>query len=190
MKKTVLIILLILPFLGYSQQEKLPFHEIGNYPEEYSETNLISRMIEGLGYRYYWATESLNEKDLIYKASIDSRTTFEIIEHIYTLSLMIASSFKNEKIDFNSEKFSYTELRERTLNNFNFIFESLKNTSDLSALKIQFDRPLDNTFPFWNQINGPISDAIWHSGQVVMNRRASGNPLRKGVNVFLGKTTY
>ena len=141
MKKTVLIILLILPFSGYSQQEKLPFHEIGNYPEEYSETNLISRMIEGLGYRYYWATESLNEKDLIYKASIDSRTTFEIIEHIYKLSLMIASSFKNEKIDFNSEKFSYTELRERTLNNFNFIFESLKNTSYLSALKIQFDRP-------------------------------------------------
>ena len=56
--------------------------------------------------------------------------------------------------------------------------------------QIQFDRPRDNTFPFWNQINGPISDAIWHSGQVVMNRRASGNPLRKGVNVFLGKTTY
>ena len=103
---------------------------------------------------------------------------------------MIASSFKNEKINFNSEKFSYTELRERTLNNFSFVFESLKKTSDLSALKIQFDRPRDNTFPFWNQINGPISDAIWHSGQVVMNRRASGNPLRKGVNVFLGKTTY
>tara|TARA_B110000008_G_scaffold270746_1_gene301308 strand:- start:298 stop:870 length:573 start_codon:yes stop_codon:yes gene_type:complete len=190
MKKIALIIFLILPFLGNGQQEKLPFHEIGNYPEEYSEINLVSRMIEGLGYRYYWATESLNEKDLMYKPSNDSRTTFEIIEHIYTLSLMIASSFKNEKINFNSEKFSYTELRERTLNNFSFVFESLKKTSDLSALKIQFDRPRDNTFPFWNQINGPISDAIWHSGQVVMNRRASGNPLRKGVNVFLGKTTY
>ena len=64
MKKIALIIFLILPFLGNSQQEKLPFHEIGNYPEEYSEINLVSRMIEGLGYRYYWATESLNEKDL------------------------------------------------------------------------------------------------------------------------------
>jgi hypothetical protein len=45
------------------------------------------------------------------------------------------------------------------------------------------------SFPFWNQINGPISDALWHCGQVVMNRRASGNPLQKGVNVFIGKTT-
>ena len=82
MKKIALIIFLILPFLGNGQQEKLPFHEIGNYPEEYSEINLVSRMIEGLGYRYYWATESLNEKDLMYKQSNDSRTTFEIIEHL------------------------------------------------------------------------------------------------------------
>jgi hypothetical protein len=44
-------------------------------------------------------------------------------------------------------------------------------------------------FPFWNQINGPISDALWHCGQVVMNRRASGNPLQLGVNVFVGKTS-
>ena len=44
------------------------------------------------------------------------------------------------------------------------------------------------TFPFWNMINGPISDAIWHSGQVVANRRASGNPINPKVNVFIGKT--
>ena len=73
---------------------------------------------------------------------------------------------------------------------FSIVFLILKKAFDLSALKSQLPRTRDNTFAFWNQLNGPISDAIWHSGQVVMNRRASGNPLRKGVNVFLGKTTY
>ena len=45
------------------------------------------------------------------------------------------------------------------------------------------------TFPFWNHLNGPIADALWHSGQIVSNRRASGNPLNSKVNVFIGKTS-
>ena len=39
-----------------AQQEQLPFYEIGEYPTEFSSTNVVSRMIEGLGYRFYWAT--------------------------------------------------------------------------------------------------------------------------------------
>ena len=45
----------------------LPFSEIGEYPADFSQANIISRMIEGLGYRYYWATKSLTENDLNYK---------------------------------------------------------------------------------------------------------------------------
>jgi hypothetical protein len=42
-------------------------------------------------------------------------------------------------------------------------------------------------FPFWNAINGPLSDAIWHTGQIASNRRASGNPFNSKAQVFLGK---
>ena len=42
-------------------------------------------------------------------------------------------------------------------------------------------------FPFWNQLNGPIEDAVWHSGQIVAFRRASGNPISKKISVFTGK---
>ncbi len=42
-------------------------------------------------------------------------------------------------------------------------------------------------YPFWNNINGPIADAIWHVGQVVSFRRSSGNPFPKGVSVLTGK---
>lgn len=193
MKKLILIIIFI-PLVSFtqttSQGNDLPFSEIGDYPNEFSQSNIVSRMIEGLGYRYYWATKSLNKNDLNYKPSDDSRTTFEVIKHIHELTIMISSSFENKIVDFPSEQYDYKSLREKTLLNLKYIHDELKSSPDFSKLSISFQRG-DSTmsFPFWNQINGPISDALWHCGQVVMNRRASGNPLQKGVNVFIGKTT-
>ena len=73
--KSIFIFLIITVTMN-AQQDKLPFYEIGEYPIEFSSTNVVSRMIEGLGYRFYWATESLEEKDLNYKPSQDSRSTF------------------------------------------------------------------------------------------------------------------
>ena len=192
MKKLILIIIFI-PLVSFTQTsygDDLPFSEIGDYPNEFSQSNIVSRMIEGLGYRYYWATKSLNDNDLNYKPSDDSRTTFEVIKHIHELTIMISSSFENKTVDFPSEQYDYKSLREKTLLNLKYIHNELKSSPDFSKLSISFQRG-DSTmsFPFWNQINGPISDALWHCGQVVMNRRASGNPLQKGVNVFIGKTS-
>ena len=192
MKKLILIIIFI-PLVSFTQTsygDDLPFSEIGDYPNEFSQSNIVSRMIEGLGYRYYWATKSLNDNDLNYKPSHDSRTTFEVIKHIHELTIMISSSFENKTVDFPSEQYDYKSLREKTLLNLKYIHDELKSSPDFSKLSISFQRG-DSTmsFPFWNQINGPISDALWHCGQVVMNRRASGNPLQKGVNVFIGKTS-
>ena len=41
-------------------------------------------------------------------------------------------------------------------------------------------------YPFWNMINGPIADALWHAGQVASFRRSSGNPMNPRVDVFMG----
>ena len=55
-------------------------------------------------------------------------------------------------------------------------------------LKIVFKKgSKKQAFPFWNAINGPISDALWHIGQVVTFRRSSGNPFSSKVDVFMGK---
>jgi len=37
-------------------------------------------------------------------------------------------------------------------------------------------------------MNGPLADAIYHVGQIVVFRRANGNPQNPRVNVFMGKT--
>ena len=168
----------------------LPFSEIGEYPADFSQANIISRMIEGLGYRYYWATKSLTENDLNYKSSEDARSTIQIIEHIYSLTMMISSSFEKKEFKFTSVTYNYDELRTKTLLKLKYIHGELRSNPDFSQLFIKFERGgTKMEFPFWNQINGPISDALWHCGQVVMNRRSSGNPLQSGVNVFLGKTS-
>ena len=168
----------------------LPFSEIGEYPADFSQANIISRMIEGLGYRYYWATKSLTENDLNYKSSEGARSTIQIIEHIYSLTMMISSSFEKKEFKFTSVTYNYDELRTKTLLKLKYIHDELRSNPDFSQLFIKFERGgTKMEFPFWNQINGPISDALWHCGQVVMNRRSSGNPLQSGVNVFLGKTS-
>jgi hypothetical protein len=189
MKKIIIVLLTIVPLIMNSQEKNLPFSEIGDYPSEYTTTNVISRLIDGLGYRFYWSTESLTENDLNYKPSEDSRSTMEVIEHIYGLSLMIVASFDGKEFDFKQNKLDYANLRKETLNNLMYIKSKLNETSDLSQINIEFSQG-DNKlkFPFWNHLNGPMADAIWHCGQVVTNRRASGNPLNSKVNVFLGKT--
>lgn len=193
--RNILITLIFLFTLSINAQTDkkeidLPFSEIGEYPTDFSQANIISRMIEGLGYRYYWATKSLTENDLNYKSSEDARSTIQIIEHIYSLTIMISSSFEKKEFKFTSVTYNYDELRTKTLLKLKYIHDELRSNPDFSQLFIKFERGgTKMEFPFWNQINGPISDALWHCGQVVMNRRSSGNPLQSDVNVFVGKTS-
>jgi hypothetical protein len=50
-----------------------------------------------------------------------------------------------------------------------------------------FDRQgKESRFPIWNLLNGPIEDLVYHTGQIVSFRRTTGNPIPKGVNVFMG----
>jgi sorbitol-specific phosphotransferase system component IIA len=82
-------------------------------------------------------------------------------------------------------------LRKQTLNYLEEATVNFKNKTpkELAELKVIFERgEKQSSFPFWNMINGPLADAIYHTGQVVSFRRSSGNPLPKGVNVFMGKT--
>ena len=82
---------------------------------------------------------------------------------------------------------TFTELRKATLLNIEKASNILRNSKDVSKYNIVFKRGRNTSqLPFWNQINGPISDALWHVGQVVTFRRSSGNPLPKGVNVLTG----
>jgi hypothetical protein len=70
----------------------LPYREIPAYPGSFTPGNTVARIVDGLGFRYYWATNGLREIDLAFKPSKDGRTTLETIMHIYDLSEMIEIS--------------------------------------------------------------------------------------------------
>ena len=54
--------------------EALPYAEIPPMTGDYTPGKVAARVIDGLGFRYYWATEGLTEKDLEYKPSEEGRT--------------------------------------------------------------------------------------------------------------------
>ncbi len=183
------ILVLSLNFLYMNSQDNLPFYEISNYPESYSEAEIVGRMIDGLGFRYYWATEGLTEKDLNFRLPNDSRSSIETVVHIYDLSNMILNTALNLPIEQKStEGMEFKEIREKTLFNLKEASDIFKKTKNFDNHNIIFLRDSKKVeYPFWNQLNGPIEDAVWHSGQIVAFRRASGNPISKKISVFTGK---
>lgn len=173
-------------------QSDLPYREIPDYSSAYTAGTVAARVLDGLGFRYYWATEGLRPEDLQFQANKDGRTTLETITHIHDLSLTIinaAKSFPNDNT-IPRPTLSFEEMRKKTLENVREASEILKKASDLqvSQLKVIFKNDKGTTeFPFWNELNGPIADALWHTGQVVSYRRGSGNPFNAKASVFTGK---
>jgi hypothetical protein len=167
----------------------LPYYEIPDYPKAYNECTVVARLIDGLGFRYYWATEGLRTEDLAYKPSEDGRTTGETVDHIYGLAKVILNSALNLPNGRSEDsEMTFAEKRAKTLNMLKQAADIFRESKDLSKFSIVFQRG-ENTsqFPFWNQLNGPIEDAVWHCGQVVLLRRASGNPYNSKASVFSGK---
>lgn len=100
LKIIILGILLNMTFPMNAQtenNEQLPYYQIPDYPEEYNQGTVTARLVDGLGFRYYWATEGLREEDLQFKPSEEARTTRETIDHLYGLSRVIVNStLKNQ----------------------------------------------------------------------------------------------
>ena len=179
--KKITLLLAFMTSIGMAQdKEILPYYEIPEHADSYTAGSVASRMLDGLGFRYYWATEGLRVEDLAYKPSESGRTSAETIDHLLGLSNFILNSISTEKSSDKNETLTFIEKRKQTLLNIKKASEILRTIDDVS----QFD---NDRFPFWNIINGPTSDALWHCGQVVMLRRASGNPFNSKVNVFSGK---
>jgi len=167
----------------------LPFFEIDAYSDEFNAETVINRMIEGLGFRYYWATDGLRDIDLSYKPSDDSRSSLDVLQHIYGLTEMVIFAFQDKEYPIGTKyEMSFTEYRTETLLNLKKMSDMLMKEFKISevSVKINFGGQ-SMSFPFWNAINGPLSDAIWHTGQIASNRRASGNPFNSKAQVFLGK---
>lgn len=183
---------LILSFIGFGVQSQtnmkteLPYYEIPEYPEVFTAGTVAARMLDGLGFRYYWATEGLRPEDLVFRPNDMARTTGETIDHILGLSKVIVNATLKMANggDNNDAELTFEEKRKRTLENIKTAADILRDSEDISQFKLVFG---EREFPFWNNINGSIEDAVWHCGQIVSFRRSSGNPYNSKASVFTGK---
>ena len=62
----IFLILIIINSFQLAAQEKNYFYQIKEFDKNYSQNAIISRFLHSVGFRYYWATEGLREKDLVY----------------------------------------------------------------------------------------------------------------------------
>ena len=159
--------------------------EIGAPPSKLDGTAVLVRFIDGLAYRYYWATDGLRPADFDFRPGADSMSTFELHVHILHLAFMIRQTILNaaERERFETE--DPAELRALTLSTLRGVREHLEGITDEAIAKHQVLKRDGRRFPVWNIMNGPMSDALTHVGQINAWRRLNGNPARP-VDVFAG----
>tara|TARA_Y100001972_G_C7648971_1_gene326265 strand:- start:1535 stop:2116 length:582 start_codon:yes stop_codon:yes gene_type:complete len=183
---TYFIILTIGSSLPAYTQSLLPYHAIPEVPSAYTPATTVARLIDGLGFRYYWATEGLTSSDLAFKPSVEARSTDETLTHILSLCISASNIIINEQGEhFKLDVLSYEEKRRLTLEALETASNHLKSNPDLDLESLAIPGG-DTSFPFWYLINGHLSDALTHVGQVVSFRRSSGNPVNPKVSVFKG----
>ncbi|AUC86599.1 hypothetical protein CW731_00055 [Polaribacter sp. ALD11] len=171
--------------ISIKSQEKLPYYQIPKMAEKYTAQNTVARMIDGLGFRYYWATEGLRGEDLAYQPKGDGRDCQKTVDHLYDLSNMLLRLTKTDfKQEIEKEKMTFADMRKQTLLNLEAISNRIKVSRNLSEFTVKKEGKI--SVPFFNVINGPIADAIWHAGQIAGFRRSSGNPINSKVNHFTG----
>jgi len=176
----------------------IPYFEIPKPPETISSTNVIARLIDGLGFRYRWATENLREDDLKFRPSELSMNMIELLGHIYSLAYqtnkVLGGTIKREdfitiyKLSESKNEIvkSYMTIRFATIDLYLDLSNRLKKMDEQELLKFN-SKFREKEYPFWYLLNGQIADALTHVGQINSWRRISGNPIPDGVNVFFGK---
>jgi hypothetical protein len=139
--------------------------------------------VEGLAFRYRWATENLSEENIKFKPHPTSMSIEEVNAHIFDLVDSTNRVFGGEKQNKDSLN-SFHKLRIKSLNILADLSERLKEMSDEDLSEIE--KNTSRKLPFWYWINGPLADALTHVGQITSWRRIAGNPQLKGINVFIG----
>jgi len=189
LKNVLVVICLFIVSTSYGQTEdeiELPFKTIPDYPETYSAGTVAARMVDGLGFRFYWATEGLRPQDLEFRPGEEMRSIEETIDHIYNMSVLILNAVKQSK-EKTVGNATYEMKRAETLKNLKTVRDVLivSSDDDFKNFVSRFGKNVE--FPFWNLVNGPIADMLWHCGQVVSFRRSAGNPFNSQVSVFTGR---
>ena len=148
-------------------------------PSEISAANILMRMVDGLGFRYAYATNGLTQDFFDYSCCESSMSGGQLMKHIYQLSFWIGTTLKIElKYDKTIE--TVDGYRNATLAIIEKISDRISGITNKELQETQlYLKRTDTHYSFWFLINGPIADALTHVGQILTWRRMAGNPIER-----------
>ena len=158
----------------------IDFERIPDPPETVGAGSVMARLLDGLGFRFRWATTGLQEADYAFRPGPDTMSIGELVAHTWGVVNWVGLSvFGEERVPRPSEAAAQRLAVLEIVSALRDAFSAMDDEA-LQALTIGRGQP------FWNMINGPIADALTHVGQINAFRRLAGNPTPQA-NVFLGQ---
>lgn len=170
-----------------STDGELPYSELPPAPAELRGATALVRLVDGLGFRYRWATEGLGDEHLAFRSAPGAMTLGEVLEHMLGLVEWVERTLADDPGRPREPRPGELEgLRRRTLETLLALRALLLETSDerLATVAITGSRARGPE-PFWSVINGPLADFLTHVGQVTTWRRQAGAPA-PAADVFRG----
>jgi hypothetical protein len=154
------------------------FKNIEEYPPGISATAIMSRMVDGVGFRFFWATFNQKVETYNYAPGEGRWNIFDTVSHIWDLARFLLMSLNfNENVKKPEEP---DELRESVLYllfSLRLLFSEMDD-SELTKITIK-------NKPFWHFINGPLEDMVSHVGAIDNLRRTAGD-LPEDARFFYG----
>jgi len=163
------------------------FRSLPPGPETVTGSAVFVRLVEGIGFRFFWATEGLRESDLSFRPTPETMTVADLAGHVLELAAWAAVAAGAIPAEPQEPEFSpaFPEIRMRVLEVLSLLRARFAGMSDEEIGTIRIGSRA-GPVPWPHLVNGPLADALTHIGQIAVLRRASGNPVPKA-NVFLGR---
>jgi hypothetical protein len=154
-------------------------------PNEIRVATILVRMIDGIGNRFRWSLEGLEENQYDFRPADDCRSMRELLEHIYVLVSWMIYCFTGKRPDREKPE-DFEDIKEEILR---LLFELRNFIGSLDDMELENCRVVlestDERPAFWYLINGPLEDVLVHVGQICSWRRMAGNPILNA-NLFWG----
>ncbi len=164
------------------------FRSLPPGPETVTGSAVLVRMVEGIGFRFTWATEGLRESDLSFRPTPETMCIAEQAGHVLGLVSWVAVSGRRDSRRPRSRP-SRRPPSPRSGSGSCEVLALLRarlaamSDGEIGTIRIGSHA---GPVPWPHLVNGPLADALTHIGQITVLRRASGNPMPKA-NVFLGR---
>ena len=156
-------------------------------PTKFNGSGVMQRMVDGILVRYTIVTEDISEVAINYQATPESMSMMDLQKHILMLLNWVSKVMDMEKDPNQKRAETFEEYQDQIKNTCQVLSAHVASLTDEEiSTKTVYLKRSDTHYSIWYIINGPLSDAISHIGQIATWRRIAGNPIPR-ISPFTGE---